>query len=128
MAGSEDTSVEEAESADAGTDMMGFNRGIGVCIRDEGWRSEGPVEDSADPRFWADERSTRVRSAAVTDEALEGRFLNVNFCLGAWVRTAISSLCLNELIACSPDPNQNGLLLSKSSFYLPENRSAVRRQ
>lgn len=71
---------------------------------------------------------TRVRLAAVTEEAFEGRFLNVNFCLGAWLRLAASSFCLNELIACAPESNQNGSVLSRSCFHLPENRGAVRRQ
>lgn len=108
--GSKGRFVEEAELAGSGGEAMGFDRNIGGEFRDKGLKSEGPVEDLANSRIWGDEGSMSVRFSAVTEEAFEGRFLNVNFCLGAWLRLVASSLCLNELIACSPELNQNGSL------------------
>lgn len=127
-AGSKDRFVEEAEPAGSGGEAIGFDKNIGEEFRDKGLESEGPVEDSANSRIWGDEGSTSVRFSAVTEEAFEGRFLNVNFCLGAWLRLVASSLCLNELIACSPESNQNGSLPWRSGIHLPEHRSAVRMQ
>lgn len=95
-AGLEDRLVEEAESAVGGDEVTGFDEKFGESFRGMGLMSEGPVKYSADSRLGDEDKSTRVRLAAVTEEAFEGRFLNVNFCLGAWLRLAASSLCLNE--------------------------------
>ena len=78
---------EEAPLAGSGGEVIGFDKPVGE-FGDTGLKSAGPVEDSATSRIGGDGGSTTARSAA----AFDGRFLNVNFRLGAWP----SSLCRNK--------------------------------
>lgn len=86
-AGSQGGFGEEAPLAGSGGGVIGFDKPVGE-FGDTGLKSAGPVEDSATSRIEGDGGSTTVRFAA----AFDGRFLNVNFRLGAWP----SSLCRNE--------------------------------